>query len=597
MKSYRVFVGCILASLCLLCGGARAQVVTEFSTGITAGAGPRGITTGPDGNLWFTERTGSRIARITPLGVVLNEYSTLTPNSSPVGIAAGPDGNLWFAEVNGRQIGRITPSGVVTEFSAGISANALVYGITAGPDGNLWFTEESGGRIGRITPLGVVTEFSTGITPGLGTHGIAAGPDGNLWFTEVGGSDRIGRITPLGVITEFSTGITPGAFPEGIAAGPDGNLWFTEFSGNRIGRITPSGVVTEFSTGITAGGGPFGIAAGPDGNVWFTEFNSDRIGRITPSGVITEFSAGITAGAGPVGITTGPDGNVWFAEQSGNRIGRITVPHPALLGAVSSKVHGAAGTFDLPLSIVATNPTTEPRQSSTATIVMTFDSTIVSANVAVTEGTATAGAPTFSGNDVIVPLTGVTDRQYVTISATNVSSAASSGGSGFRAGRIPGRRRKSEPGGKPGRSRPGQRPTSAAGDGGELPEGREHERHGDYRRQRNHQRYPRGPAPAGAWPARLSLPVTASRGYGYAEVTAGGVRLEEIDPGTMASRRCPGLFLVGEILDVDGRIGGFNFQWAWSTAWVAAGGLVRACAERAAETAGETGVLGSTAGE
>ena len=52
-------------------------------------------------------------------------------------------------------------------------------------------------------------------------------------------------------------------------------------------------------------------------------------------------------------------------------------------------------------------------------------------------------------------------------------------------------------------------------------------------------------------------------GYDYAEVTAGGVPLEEIDPATMESRRCPGLYLVGEILDVDGRIGGFNFQWAW----------------------------------
>ncbi|MCG3132606.1 MAG: hypothetical protein FLDDKLPJ_03469 [Phycisphaerae bacterium] len=66
------------------------------------------------------------------------------------------------------------------------------------------------------------------------------------------------------------------------------------------------------------------------------------------------------------------------------------------------------------------------------------------------------------------------------------------------------------------------------------------------------------------------LPVRDSRGYNYAEVTAGGVALNEIDPGTLASRRCPGLSLVGEILDVDGRIGGFNFQWAWSTGFVAA---------------------------
>jgi predicted flavoprotein YhiN len=65
------------------------------------------------------------------------------------------------------------------------------------------------------------------------------------------------------------------------------------------------------------------------------------------------------------------------------------------------------------------------------------------------------------------------------------------------------------------------------------------------------------------------LDVRDSRGYTYAEVTAGGVPLTEIDPGTMASRVTPGLYLVGEILDVDGRIGGFNFQWAWSSGWVA----------------------------
>jgi predicted Rossmann fold flavoprotein len=72
------------------------------------------------------------------------------------------------------------------------------------------------------------------------------------------------------------------------------------------------------------------------------------------------------------------------------------------------------------------------------------------------------------------------------------------------------------------------------------------------------------------------VPVTGSRGYTYAEVTAGGVPLDEIDAATMESRRCPRLYLVGEILDVDGRLGGFNFQWAWSSAWVAARSIARA---------------------
>lgn len=73
----------------------------------------------------------------------------------------------------------------------------------------------------------------------------------------------------------------------------------------------------------------------------------------------------------------------------------------------------------------------------------------------------------------------------------------------------------------------------------------------------------------------LPLPVTGSRGYSYAEATAGGVSLDEIDPATMASRKCPGLYLVGEMLDVDGRLGGFNFQWAWSSGRTAAEDLAR----------------------
>lgn len=65
------------------------------------------------------------------------------------------------------------------------------------------------------------------------------------------------------------------------------------------------------------------------------------------------------------------------------------------------------------------------------------------------------------------------------------------------------------------------------------------------------------------------FPVEQHRGWNYAEVTAGGVPLEEINFRTMESKLVPGLYLVGEILDCDGRIGGFNFQWAWATGWVA----------------------------
>jgi predicted Rossmann fold flavoprotein len=63
----------------------------------------------------------------------------------------------------------------------------------------------------------------------------------------------------------------------------------------------------------------------------------------------------------------------------------------------------------------------------------------------------------------------------------------------------------------------------------------------------------------------LPLPITGDEGYRKAEVTGGGVALSEIDPVTMESRRTPGLFLCGEVLDAFGPIGGFNFLWAWAT--------------------------------
>ncbi len=65
------------------------------------------------------------------------------------------------------------------------------------------------------------------------------------------------------------------------------------------------------------------------------------------------------------------------------------------------------------------------------------------------------------------------------------------------------------------------------------------------------------------------LPVSGVDGYVKAEATAGGVSLAEIEPATMMSNLAPGLFFSGEVCDVDGWLGGYNFQWAWSSGVVA----------------------------
>ncbi len=81
---------------------------------------------------------------------------------------------------------------------------------------------------------------------------------------------------------------------------------------------------------------------------------------------------------------------------------------------------------------------------------------------------------------------------------------------------------------------------------------------------------------------RLPAPLSGTLGFEKAEVTAGGVALEEVDPRTCESRKNAGLYFAGEILDLDGWIGGYNFQGAFSTGWLAG-----ECA--AGKTAGDRG--------
>ncbi len=92
---------------------------------------------------------GNKIGRITTAGTI-TEFPVPTPDSRPRGITAGPDGNVWFTELTGNRIGRITPAGVITEFPISI-ADSQPLRITAGADGNLWFTQRTGNAIGRLT--------------------------------------------------------------------------------------------------------------------------------------------------------------------------------------------------------------------------------------------------------------------------------------------------------------------------------------------------------------------------------------------------------------------------------------------------------------
>lgn len=195
----------------------------------------------------------------------------------------------------------------------------------------------------------------------------------------------------------------------------------------------PSFLVT-FSTPVSSFSATFaGVSTGSDVTVW-------AYSGATLLGAVSGATAGQFvlpfASATPItSVAVRPGSfNDWVGVD--NITFTPAAVAPTLQNAVSRILQGAAGTFDLPLTLVAPpnvnhNPATEPRQSPTQAIVFTFDKAISGASVDVTEGTATAGAPVFAGSDVTVPLSGVANQQYVTVSLTNVASTdGGTGGSG-----------------------------------------------------------------------------------------------------------------------------------------------------------------------
>ncbi|HYH68741.1 MAG TPA: hypothetical protein VD866_28875, partial [Urbifossiella sp.] len=264
--------------------------------------------------------------RLAPHSGVTEFLSGITAGAAPAGIVFGPDENFWFTEFAASRVARITRAGVVTEFT--LPADRGPLNITPGPDGNLWFTENTGDRIGRLNPkagsdAAIQASIAEFAVPGVGSrpNDIATGPDGNLWFTQTG-SDQIGRITTTGSITEF---LVPdaGSAPAGITAGADGAVWFTQAGSGQIGRVTTSGSFTEFDIPVSANGvsDPEDITVGPGGNLFFTDFGRDRIGRLTPDGVFTHFD--LAVGRGPHNIVANDDGDLYFTMAASGRLGRL----------------------------------------------------------------------------------------------------------------------------------------------------------------------------------------------------------------------------------------------------------------------------------
>jgi hypothetical protein len=196
-----------------------------------------------------------------------------------------------------------------------------------------------------------------------------------------------------------------------------------------------SSIVAFFANGTYLFGfdGP-GNVGQPDGMERGTYTWNAGTGAFAATTIVdTNGTAGLSNPVGSVTLTISGD-TLTYTDSGGPVTAYRVVAAPltpSMVVGMSHKVHGSGGPFDLVTGTVLTNPTTDPRIGPNQNMVFTFDKPVIAGVATVTEGVAVAGTPTFNANTMTVPLTGVTDQQYVTVTLSNVTSAdGGTGGSG-----------------------------------------------------------------------------------------------------------------------------------------------------------------------
>lgn len=310
--------------------------ITEYPIP-TAESKPTEMIVGPDHAIWFSEEDGGNLARLDRTTFAITETSLGPPGTLPRGLTIGPDDNIWVVTKKpGSGLGdapsglsMVTPAGDVTFFEYPMNGTdpESVTSIAS----LLWWGAMDGAVAGSMTTTGAVTQRNLD----HGTRGITEGADGNAWY---GGfvSSRLGVIMPSGQVTERLLGASSTSGASGctqddgplpiacgvvydVARGLGGDLWMSS-SNNSIVRY-------EIQVGLvlTDEAGPATVTPGQSVDVSFTAANR---GPAPAVGVATQ--------AGSDGIPvklTGPSG--WSCNAA------ATCATPQLSAATSARFHAA----------------------------------------------------------------------------------------------------------------------------------------------------------------------------------------------------------------------------------------------------------------
>ncbi len=295
---------------------------------------PSGITTTPDGSVWYAEKAPGYIARIFPSGKT-REFALPARYSQPYDLSTDASGDVWFVNGYGSSqfgqptssaIGRMSPTAKVAEallngrcsYSAE-SVNSLAPDAT----GDMWFAASCPSLLGVIDSQFLIRQFTS-----VGVGALTIAPDQTLWGAS---GNELVHYNQSGLMLGTFSGVEADS---GIAWGSDGNVWFLSNNYNTIGKLDiANGKVTEYqlpSCNCNFGGRGLGnLRAGADGALWFTEgyvFGSEwfygGLGRVSTSGVFSEYRT-YEPRSQPTGIAFTPAGVAWTSDGGADKVGHL----------------------------------------------------------------------------------------------------------------------------------------------------------------------------------------------------------------------------------------------------------------------------------